>query len=223
MKVLPYSEFRASMKASLDAVCSDHEPTIVTRPGEPVVILSLEDYNIRVQAIHVIDETTYLMSGENGKRLLESMSQLKELGVETPDVIVINPGLPTEAEYDPDKLVFKTTFIGQDNVTDTGIAALAQEVGHAIDAVYTKIIWSVGNNDRTGRSILTDRLVTFLREHCRHDLTRTPLLDAFQVVCDESNNTPSLIDSGESPAACVYFDIKGKHYRHEASVITSGD
>jgi antitoxin YefM len=72
MNVLSYSEARASFKQTMDTVCSDHLPTVITRQSsEPVVMLSLSDYNSIV-------ETLYLMgSANNAFRLRSSIEQVK--------------------------------------------------------------------------------------------------------------------------------------------------
>ncbi|QKY12001.1 type II toxin-antitoxin system Phd/YefM family antitoxin [Janthinobacterium lividum] len=72
MNILTFSEARAGLKAVMDDVCTDHSPTVITRQsGEPVVMLSLADFNS-------IEETLYLLgSKKNANRLLESIEQLK--------------------------------------------------------------------------------------------------------------------------------------------------
>ncbi|WP_426336209.1 type II toxin-antitoxin system Phd/YefM family antitoxin [Pseudoduganella sp. R-31] len=72
MNILTFSEARAGLKAVMDDVCNDHSPTVITRQnGEPVVMLSLADFNS-------IEETLYLLrSQKNASRLLESFEQLK--------------------------------------------------------------------------------------------------------------------------------------------------
>ncbi|WAB98161.1 MULTISPECIES: type II toxin-antitoxin system Phd/YefM family antitoxin [Pseudomonas] len=72
MHVLTFSQARADLKQTMDDVCRDHEPAIVTRqPGEPVVMISLEDYN-------GMQETMYLLgSSANAKRLRASIDQLR--------------------------------------------------------------------------------------------------------------------------------------------------
>ena len=72
MKILTFSEARASLKTVMDDVCKDHVPTVVTRVnGEHVVMLSLADFNS-------IEETLYLLgSANNANRLMESIAQLK--------------------------------------------------------------------------------------------------------------------------------------------------
>ena len=58
---------------TMEKVCDDHEPIIITRNSEAaVVMLSLEDYES-------LEETTYLLrSPKNLKRLIESICQLED-------------------------------------------------------------------------------------------------------------------------------------------------
>lgn len=72
MHVLTFSQARADLKQTMDDVCRDHEPAVITRQrGEPVVMLSLDDYN-------GMRETMYLLgSSANAKRLRLSIAQLK--------------------------------------------------------------------------------------------------------------------------------------------------
>ena len=74
MKVLSYTAFRRTLAKTMEKVCDDHEPIVITRKSEgAVVMLSLEDYES-------LEETTYVLrSPKNVKRLVESISQL-ELG-----------------------------------------------------------------------------------------------------------------------------------------------
>jgi prevent-host-death family protein len=72
MNILSYSEARASFKQTMDAVCRDHDPAVITRQnGGAVVMLSLSDYNS-------ITETLYLLGSEkNAARLRSSIAQIK--------------------------------------------------------------------------------------------------------------------------------------------------
>ena len=72
MHVLTFSQARADLKQTMDDVCRDHEPAVITRQrGEPVVMISLDDYN-------GMRETMYLLgSSSNAKRLRESIAQLR--------------------------------------------------------------------------------------------------------------------------------------------------
>ncbi len=71
MDAITYSSARANLASTMDRVCSDHEPLIITRNGEKaVVMISLEDYK-------ALEETAYLLrSPANARRLLSSMAQL---------------------------------------------------------------------------------------------------------------------------------------------------
>lgn len=72
MRTMSYSESRAHYAEVLDAVVDDREEVVITRAGhEPVVIVSLEDYES-------LKETAYLMrSPENARRLRRSIDQLE--------------------------------------------------------------------------------------------------------------------------------------------------
>jgi antitoxin YefM len=71
MDAITYSAARANLAKTMDRVCEDHEPLIITRNGEQsVVMLSLEDYKS-------LEETAYLLrSPANAKRLLSAVTQL---------------------------------------------------------------------------------------------------------------------------------------------------
>ena len=71
MDAITYSAARANLAKTMDRVCDEHEPIIITRNrGEAVVLMSLADYNAE-------EETRYLLqSPANAKRLLESIAQL---------------------------------------------------------------------------------------------------------------------------------------------------
>lgn len=72
MKTMSYSESRARYAEVLDGVVDDREEVVITRSGhDPVVILSLEDYES-------LRETAYLMrSPRNARRLLDAMERLE--------------------------------------------------------------------------------------------------------------------------------------------------
>ncbi len=72
MKTLSYTESRAKYAQVLDDVVNNREETIITRAGhEPVVIVSLSDYES-------LRETAYLMrSPANARRLLDSIDNLE--------------------------------------------------------------------------------------------------------------------------------------------------
>ena len=72
MDTITYSTARANLASTMNRVCEDHEPLIITRNGEQsVVMLSLDDYK-------ALEETTYLLrSPANAKRLIAAISQLE--------------------------------------------------------------------------------------------------------------------------------------------------
>lgn len=73
MNAITYTHARANLAGTMDRVCNDHEPIIITRNGEQsVVILSLEDFQ-------ALEETAYLLrSPANAKRLFKSIAQLEK-------------------------------------------------------------------------------------------------------------------------------------------------
>ena len=73
---------RARYAEVLDSVANDREEVIITRAGhEPVVIVSLEDYES-------LRETAYLMrSPANARRLLDAMERLEAGRGEPHDMI----------------------------------------------------------------------------------------------------------------------------------------
>lgn len=71
MDAVTYTTARANLASTMNRVCEDHDPIIITRNGEQsVVMLSLEDYK-------ALEETAYLLrSPANAKRLIAAMEQL---------------------------------------------------------------------------------------------------------------------------------------------------
>ncbi|GFO67125.1 antitoxin YefM [Geomonas limicola] len=72
MKLITYTSVRSNLAQTMDNVCDDHSPVIITRKAaQSVVMMSLEDY-------HALEETAYLLrSPKNARRLLESMAELE--------------------------------------------------------------------------------------------------------------------------------------------------
>ena len=72
MDALTYSAARAALAATMDRVCNEHEPVIITRNGtQSVVLLSLADYN-------AMEETAYLLqSPRNARKLLASIARIE--------------------------------------------------------------------------------------------------------------------------------------------------
>ena len=73
MKAITYTAARQNLAKTMEKVCKDHAPVIVTRKTtDSVVIISLEDYE-------ALEETAYLLrSPKNTRRLIESVAQLEE-------------------------------------------------------------------------------------------------------------------------------------------------
>lgn len=82
MKTLSYTDSRARYAEVLDSVVNDREEVVITRAGhEPVVIVSLEDYE-------ALKETAYLTrSPKNARRLLDAMERLEAGQGEPHDLI----------------------------------------------------------------------------------------------------------------------------------------
>lgn len=72
MKAISYTSARSNLAKTMEKVCEDHDPVIITRRKESsVVMMSLEDYQ-------ALEETAYLLrSPKNARRLLESIAQLE--------------------------------------------------------------------------------------------------------------------------------------------------
>ena len=72
MDAISYTTARANLAKTMERVCNDHSPVIITRKSEaPVVMISLEDYQ-------AMEETAYLLrSPANARRLLESIAELE--------------------------------------------------------------------------------------------------------------------------------------------------
>lgn len=72
MDAISYTFARANLASTMEKVCEDHSPIIITRKSEtPVVMISLEDYQ-------AMEETTYLLrSPSNARQLLESIAELE--------------------------------------------------------------------------------------------------------------------------------------------------
>jgi antitoxin YefM len=79
---MSYAESRAHYAEVLDGVVNDREEVVITRAGhEPVVIVSLEDYES-------LRESAYLMrSPANARRLLDAMERLEAGRGQTHDLV----------------------------------------------------------------------------------------------------------------------------------------
>ena len=72
MDAITYTSARANLAKTMDRVCENHEPLIITRSGEQsVVMLALDDFK-------ALEETAYLLrSPMNARRLLAAMQALE--------------------------------------------------------------------------------------------------------------------------------------------------
>ena len=72
MNAISYTAARENLASTMDRVCNDHTPVIITRNrDQSVVMLSLEDFES-------LEESAYLMrSPANAKRLLEAIHALE--------------------------------------------------------------------------------------------------------------------------------------------------
>lgn len=72
MNTITYSSARSNLAETMEKVCDDHAPIIITRKAaKPVVMMSLDDYE-------ALEETAYLLrSPKNIRRLMESMTELE--------------------------------------------------------------------------------------------------------------------------------------------------
>lgn len=73
MEAITYTAARQNLAKTMEKVCKDRAPIIVTRKSSgSVVIMSLEDYE-------ALEETAYLLrSPKNAQRLIESIVQLEK-------------------------------------------------------------------------------------------------------------------------------------------------
>ena len=72
MNTINYSSARSNLAETMERVCDDHAPVIITRKAaKPVVMMSLDDYE-------ALEETAYLLrSPKNVRRLIESIAELE--------------------------------------------------------------------------------------------------------------------------------------------------
>lgn len=69
---MSYTAARANLARTMEKVCLNHEPVIITRKREEaIVMVSLADYK-------AMEETAYLLrSPANARKLLESIAELE--------------------------------------------------------------------------------------------------------------------------------------------------
>ncbi len=73
MTAITYTAARENLAATMNRVCEDHDPVIITRNrNQAVIMVSLEDYES-------LQETAYLLrSPLNAQRLSEGIAQLEK-------------------------------------------------------------------------------------------------------------------------------------------------
>ncbi|MDA1044007.1 MAG: type II toxin-antitoxin system prevent-host-death family antitoxin [Verrucomicrobia bacterium] len=73
MKTMTYTAARENLATTMQHICEDHEPVIITRRrDQAVVMMSMEDYTS-------LEETAYLLrSPKNARRLREAVDQLRD-------------------------------------------------------------------------------------------------------------------------------------------------
>ena len=74
MNILSYTSARSHLAKTMQQVCDDHSPVVITRSkAEPVVMISLSDFE-------AIQETNYLMSNPvNASRLAEAVDEIEKM------------------------------------------------------------------------------------------------------------------------------------------------
>lgn len=75
MDAISYTAARTNLAKTMEQVCEDHSPVIITRSkSQSVVMISLEDYE-------ALEETAYLLRvPKNARRLLKSVAGLEQGG-----------------------------------------------------------------------------------------------------------------------------------------------
>lgn len=81
MKAITYTAARENLASTIDRVCEDRDPIIITRKrNQSVVMISLEDYES-------LEETAYLLrSPANAKRLVSALENLEKGNAEAKEI-----------------------------------------------------------------------------------------------------------------------------------------
>ena len=81
MNAITYTAARENLASTIDRVCNDRDPVIITRKrSQSVVMMSLEDYE-------ALEETAYLLrSPANAKRLVSAIESLEKGNAETKEI-----------------------------------------------------------------------------------------------------------------------------------------
>ena len=72
MTTMTYTSARQKLAKTMEKVCEDHEPVVITRQAaKPVVLISLDDYE-------ALNETNYLLrSPKNAARLAKAIKEIE--------------------------------------------------------------------------------------------------------------------------------------------------
>lgn len=81
MNAITYTAARENLASTIDRVCNDRDPVIITRKrNQSVVMISLEDYE-------ALEETAYLLrSPANAKRLVSALESLEKRKAEAKEI-----------------------------------------------------------------------------------------------------------------------------------------
>jgi len=81
MKAMTYTAARENLASTMDRVCSDRDPVIITRNrNQSVVMLSLDDYES-------LQETAYLLrSPANARRLFDAIEAVEKGNLVKPEI-----------------------------------------------------------------------------------------------------------------------------------------
>ncbi|HCE43134.1 MAG TPA: type II toxin-antitoxin system prevent-host-death family antitoxin [Lentisphaeria bacterium] len=72
MNTMTYTAARANLSRTMDSVCRDHEPVLIRKKKESVVMISLDDFEGWAETVYL------LRSPKNARRLLSSIDSLNK-------------------------------------------------------------------------------------------------------------------------------------------------
>lgn len=67
MNTMTYTAARADLAKTIDRVCQNHEPVLISKKKESVVMISLDDFEGWAETVYL------LRSPKNARRLIESI------------------------------------------------------------------------------------------------------------------------------------------------------
>jgi antitoxin YefM len=70
MNTISYSAVRADLAKTIDRVCQNHEPVLIRKKNESVVMMSFEDFEGWAETVYL------LRSPKNARRLIESIEAI---------------------------------------------------------------------------------------------------------------------------------------------------